>query len=495
MTVRHIGWLPLLSLPLLLAAFAAGPDRLASDPSGLAELHSSGGVLTATLVAQAGKIHVGGLELDGMTYNGQYAGPVLRVRPGDRLRIRLVNKLAEPTNLHFHGIRGAPVGNGDNAHIAVPPGGSFAYDLQVPLTQPPGLYWYHAHLHGISENQVMRGLSGALVIEGEAEASGMAEQLFVLKDMAFDDDTGNPAIDDDLHGLVQSINGELLTERSMRPGEAQIWRFSNQSANRVFHVAVSGHRFRIVAEDGAASADGRTADVLDILPAARVEAVVVGGAPGSYDIISKGAMTGTGAARTRDRVLGHLTVASEPAETASVPTPAQLPRDLRDAAIDARRTVVFTQTSTLQASAQQFFVDGKTFDPGRVDTRVPLGHIEEWTVRNESDDFHAFHIHQLGFQVVAINGRPVPFTGERDTVRVPERGDVTIRLAFTDPLIVGRFMYHCHVLKHEDKGMMAQIEVYDPAPPRLRDRLRRFYWHVWWWAHGVPWTQCGLANA
>jgi FtsP/CotA-like multicopper oxidase with cupredoxin domain len=224
--------------------------------------------------------------------------------------------------------------------------------------------------------------------------------------------------------------------------------------------------------------------------------LIEGGAPGRYALLSKKTMTGTGDARSPDRVLGHLTVAGPPATDAdSAPAAAAPPVDLRAAAIDARRTVVFTQTTTLKANAQKFMIDGKTFDPDRIDVRVPLGHIEEWIVRNDSDDLHVFHIHQLGFQVVAINGAPVPFTGRVDTVQVPERGAVTLRLAFTDPLILGRFMFHCHVLKHEDKGMMANIEIYDPQPASLQRLASRFYLHVWWWLHGVPWTLCGIGYA
>ncbi len=116
-------------------------------------------------------------------------------------------------------------------------------------------------------------------------------------------------------------------------------------------------------------------------------------------------------------------------------------------------------------------------------------------MRNDSDDFHVFHIHQLGFQVVEINGAPVPFTGRVDTVRIPERGEVKLRMAFLDEVIVGQFVIHCHVLKHEDKGMMAIVEVYDPRPSAVFDRLNRLYVHLWWWMHGVPWSLCGLANA
>ena len=81
----------------------------------------------------------------------------------------------------------------------------------------------------------------------------MTQRLFVLKDMVFDDDTGNAEIDGNLHGIVQSVNGQLTTNEAMRPGETQLWRFTNQSANRALHIALTGHRFRIVAEDGEAT--------------------------------------------------------------------------------------------------------------------------------------------------------------------------------------------------------------------------------------------------
>ena len=495
-----------LVLVLLLGPVAYVPGSMAvlapaQSPrvGGLTELRSSHGLLSVTLVAEAGKVRIGDLEVDGITYNGLYAGPVLRVRPGDLLRIRLINHLSQPTNIHFHGIFTSPLGNSDNIHLSVAAGDTFTYEVLIPVTQPPGLYWYHSHIHGISEQQVMGGLSAALVVEGpnetELSLDGMPERLFVLKDMTFADDTGNATIDDELHGIVQSINGNLDTSETIRPGETRVWRFTNQSADLPFHIAVAGHSFRIIAEDGEATIGERTVDVLDIMPASRVDVLVVGGAPGSHELISKGAMTGTGEARRLDRVLGHLVVAGETAvPSAAFPT-ATPPRDLRSAPINARRAVIFTQTLTLKTNAQVFFINGRVFDMGRVDIRVPLGNVEEWTVRNDSDDLHVFHIHQLGFQIVEVNGKPTPFTGWVDTVRVPERGEVTLRMAFTDKVIVGQFVIHCHVLKHEDKGMMALIEVYDPNPPGLREWVILQYFHIWWWAHGVPWSLCGLSNA
>ena len=203
-------------------------------------------------------------------------------------------------------------------------------------------------------------------------------------------------------------------------------------------------------------------------------------------------MTGTGDERKPDRVMGHLTVSGEPAAASTPPAPRAPPADLRPIRIDAQRTVVFTSTKTLNPQRQHFYVNGQEFDPSRIDIRVPLGNVEEWTVRNNSDDMHAFHIHQIAFQVTEINGKPVPYTGRVDTVTIPERGEVKVRLPFTDRLILGTFMFHCHVLKHEDKGMMGQVEVYDATQSALAARLTRFYLHVWWWLHGVPWSLCGI---
>ncbi len=485
-----------------LCAVSVSASAVPMPEDGLTELVAQNGELDVTLQAAAGPIHIGDLTLPGASYNGHYAGPVLRVHPGDLLRVNLVNHLAEPTNIHFHGMRSSPLGNGDNMHLSVAPGGSFVYEIRVPEDQPPGVYWYHSHLHYKSEAQVMAGLTGTLIVDPPTPPASdqPAERLFVLKDMTFDDDIGNAEVDDDLHGIVQSINGTLMTREAMRTGETQLWRFTNQSANLPFHIALPGHTFRIVAEDGAATLIPRTTDVLDIMPAARVDVLVDAGAPGTYAVLSKGTLTGVGTGRQSDRTLGELVVSETDDAVASTqpstptPRPEVPPRDLRFITPDATRSVVFTETSSFDPDKQKFFVNGTTFDADRVDVRVPLGNIEEWTLRNDTDDLHVFHIHQLGFQIVEVNGNPMPFDGHVDTVRVPEHGDVKIRLAFTDPLIVGRFVFHCHVLRHEDHGMMAQIEVYDPSESWMK-RFSLVYLHVWWWLHGVPWSQCGLATA
>jgi FtsP/CotA-like multicopper oxidase with cupredoxin domain len=454
-----IGIVRLAAALTLLGGWAAPAWADAAHPS---EYRSTDGVLTVTLEAGPQKVDLGPFSFDGLVYNGQFSGPLLRVKRGDLLRITLVNHLTEPTNLHFHGMESSPLGNGDNVHLALAPGKSFLYEVRIPKTQPPGIYWYHAHIHHLSDRQVSGGLSGPLLVEGFAEQfpalAGVTQQLLGLQEVAFDD-SPDPIIHNELHDRVQTINGALSTTIILRPGETQLWFISNRAAGMFFDLKLTGHRFRILGEDGATAQSETVVDSLRIKPAGRYAVLVDAGEPGSYSLVSRRVPTGVGSARTLERVLGQLVVEGAPA--LPVPTIEKFPEgvDLSSVAADAERSVTFSENAT----NFEYYINGRKFDPERVDTRVPLGSIEQWTVRNDSDDLHVFHIHQVHFQVIAVNGDPKPFDGYVDTVNVPERGSVTVRIPFTHPEIVGRFMYHCHILAHEDKGMMAQIEIYDPA--------------------------------
>ena len=451
----------LLLFPVLLLVSCAHVDDNAAEIYQIPEYRSHDGVLDVTLTAKEQKLVFGNVTVDGAIYNGEYAGPVLRVQPGDVMKIKLVNQLSRATNLHTHGIRTSPLGNSDNMHIVVNAGDTFDYEIKIPASQPPGLYWYHDHIHHMAEKNVMQGLSGTLVIEGLTEQlpmiADMKEQIFVLKDYEIDD---HP--DPDFHKLIQTINGKTFSEIHMRPGEKQLWRLTNQSANAYFDLSLKDHKFHIIADDGVTLTNEIVVDTLKIKPASRYDVVVEAGDAGSYDLVSEGVITGQGDQKSSDRVLGHVIVGGIVEKAAASDMQFPTYNDLSESKIDERRTVVFTQLN----DDVNFFIDGKLFDHDRIDTRVPLGNIEEWTIKNDTDDMHVFHIHQVSFQVTEINGVKQPLTGFVDNARVPERGEIKVILPFTDPVIVGKFMYHCHVLKHEDHGMMANIEVYDPKDDR-----------------------------
>ena len=454
---------------LLFSAVAGGtllfqPQPLLSDPidlGGLPEIGSRNGVLAATLVAAPRTVHIGKASFLGAGFNGSYGGPVLRVRAGDRVRLHVVNRMADAINLHFHGMRVSPQGHGDNVRIAIPPGQSFDYDFGIPPNHPPGLFWYHDHAPGAAEAHVTAGLSGALLVEGFAARfaglSAVPQKLLVLKDWNDSHCTGI-FLRRELHCRVVSINAQSDWRDVLPPGGVELWRVSNQGANLTLHLRSPGLMFRVIGRDGMPARNTAQSDRFDIMPASRVDVLLRAASPGLHRLFADSVLTGAGQALTTERAIGGIL--NGPYISATPLNPSAPPQqDLRAWHVDARRTIRFTQDN----AKGEYYINGKLFDPARTDFRVPLGNVEEWTVQNATDDFHEFHIHQVGFEVTEINGVAQTFSGYVDDVAVPTHGEVRVLIAFTDPVIVGHIMFHCHVLNHEDHGMMSMLEVYRPG--------------------------------
>jgi FtsP/CotA-like multicopper oxidase with cupredoxin domain len=199
--------------------------------------------------------------------------------------------------------------------------------------------------------------------------------------------------------------------------------------------------------------------------------VVVGPPPGRYAFRSVPLVLEEGKPSLPEHLLGTVVSAGPPGDADAVarrieaarapPSPALVA--LRDAPVTARRAFVFTRSM----DRMRFYINGKLFGEAGTTVTVPLGSVEEWTIRNEDNQLHNFHVHQTAFLVTESGGLPQPPDRLLDTITVPSQvrgvpGSIRLKVAFTDPLIVGRFVFHCHVAKHEDKGMMQTIEV-EPA--------------------------------
>jgi suppressor of ftsI len=440
------------------------------------EYRSKDGQLFVTMEARPTRVRLGAAEVEGATYNGVYGGPVLRLKPGDTLHFRLINHLAQMTNVHFHGLGVSPQGHGDDSMHMVAPGETWDYVIPIPRDHPPGVYWFHTHGHDFAERQLMGGLSGTLVIEGFQDqvpaTRPLMERLFALKEFSASGKGRLNNVPKPVNGTVKNINGQVAPRIDIQPGETQLWRLSDQTANTYFRLRLDGHNFTLIGRDARPILHPETVSEVMIGPSERMDVLVTAGAPGRYRLISEPTATGPVGDMVRAQILGVVASARDPSRPAPAPlgpltvdAPKQKP--IPGDHIDARRLVSFSEDPVTGL----FFINHQTFDPGRVDVKVPLGSIEEWTIRNASEELHVFHIHQLPFQVLTINGKPQPFQGLQDTIDVPIHGEVRIRMAFTDPIIVGRFMFHCHILEHEDKGMMAQIEVYDPKTGPMSDGM------------------------
>jgi FtsP/CotA-like multicopper oxidase with cupredoxin domain len=453
------------TLLLVATAITGGSSLPANDPGhpAVAEtfreppvVSSRLGVLRVSLTPKPSTVNIAGHRVMLMAYNGLYMPPTLRLHPGDTLRIRLTNAMAQPTNLHTHGLTVSPRGNSDNVFLHVAPGQTRDYEIRLPPDHPPGLYWYHPHPHGFSDMQVRNGMSGAIIVAGLLDPfptlRHLRERLLLLKDLQIEN--GRVVHRDIGKNTIRTINGIVNPMILLRPGETELWRIGNIGADLYYSLTLDGHHFQVVARDGNRRSRLTTADTVRLSPGARTAVLVTAGAPGVYLLRTGEINTGSEGNEYEGTVMATVRVEGSAATPVTLPSMLLPVEDLRGK-VTTRRTVVLSEST----DGDTMFIDGKQFDVNRTDTRVRLGAIEEWTIRNTSDELHTFHIHQGPFQLTEINGIPQPADDHRDIVDVPIRGEVKVIIPFTNPLIVGRFVYHCHILAHEDKGMMATIEV------------------------------------
>jgi FtsP/CotA-like multicopper oxidase with cupredoxin domain len=421
---------------------------------------------------------LGDIVFDGSLYNGAYLPPLLRPRLGDTMRITFRNALPDSranlpicgstlsdntSNLHFHGMAVSPKDNSDNVFVCVEPGREFEYEVHIPATgrQRPGLFWYHPHAHGVVAKQMLGGMSGGLVVDGFETlfpiVRGLPERFLLIKH-------AEPGGDRE----IISVNGQLNPAVEIRPGEMQFWRIANIGATLFIKFAIKGMPLYVVATDGhPRSRPGRATEFF-IGPGQRIDAIAIG--PQTGEFAMRTISFQNQAWKKPDPAQQLATIVSDGSGTLNPQTEAEVLNqrvasarwfdEVRTAPIARRRTLEYSRTPDRRV----FMIDGHVMDENRVDQTVKLGSTEEWTVMNTDQQYHSFHIHQTGFLVSEVNGVHRNEDSLRDTVSMlPATDDgpsaLKVVIPFTDPVIVGRFVYHCHAVDHEDKGMMGVVEV------------------------------------
>ncbi len=451
------------------------------------ELRSRNGRLDARLVAEGRTVRTGGVERYAYTYNGSTPGPTWRVRPGDIVTITLVNRLDAPTNLHTHGLHVSPEGRSDDVFVEVAPGASHRYRYEIPADHPSGLFWYHPHHHGMVAEQVFGGLAGAIVVEDglddTAPLRDTVERLLVIAD---------PPLTSSVSGFgaspmerMQGREGDLvLVNGRLRPvvdatsGALERWRLLNASPSRYQRIRVDGHALHVIGTDAGRIPRPVTRDEVVLAPGERVEVLVAPGAAGEYRVRSEaydrgsmmggsmmgGGTGGSGSVTSSGVTLAVLAVRGD-GPAAAVPGRLAV-AEAADGAVTHRRTLTLGMAMGGGGGGmmggggggiERLTIDGRTFDAARTDQRARLGAVEEWTVENPTAMDHPFHLHVWPFVVLDGGGAPVIPGGRKDTVNVPAGSAVRFRVAYTD--FGGRTVYHCHILDHEDLGMMGVIEV------------------------------------
>ncbi|HYJ78124.1 MAG TPA: multicopper oxidase family protein, partial [Longimicrobiaceae bacterium] len=373
--------------------------------------------------------------------------------------------LPEETTVHWHGLH-LPFGADGSPFHPVAPGGRRDYVFTV-RAGAAGTYWYHPHPHHHTGHQVGRGLYGAIVVRADDDPlpASLPERVLVLSDNRFRADgsldvpdpaspQGRVDFENGREGGTLFVNGRVMPTLSIRSGEVQRWRVVNASASRVYRLALQGHTLLHVGSDGGLFE--RPVEVREIVLAAaeRVELLVRGtGPPGSRSVLQ---------ALPYDRYIPQTRPAdwNGPRDllalqySADAPVaPVALPTALRP--VPPLDTAQATATRVIALS--QGMINGRLMDMDRVDVSAPLGATEIWQVENLVGMDHPFHLHGFQFQVLDRNGVPEPFRSWKDTVNVPRHETARFIVRYDNH--PGKWMFHCHILDHEDHGMMGVLEV------------------------------------
>jgi len=435
------------------------------------------------------------------------------------------------TNLHFHGLAIPSACHADETlkTLVEPLDPAFEYRFQIPDNQPPGLYWYHPHVHGISRFQVLGGASGALIVEGIERANrqlaGLHERLFVVRDENLvHPEAQPPGVSLATQVRMRDPEGDMLNTGTgegkpakdlsinyvpvpypkyppavirMKPSQKELWRVANASAITYLNLQVLFNSvpqpLGVVGLDGAPLAEGgepahTTLKVSHLIvpPGGRVEFVLSGPAAGAAaSLVTRGVDTGPLGENDPLRALATIAVSADApaprAVLAANPAPLAATKEawLGDVAPVRERKLYFSEKQenpNNPNSPTTFFVtvEGQTpkaFDPNSAvpNMLAQQGTVEDWTIENRTQEFHAFHIHQIHFLMMEWNGRKADERFLRDTVNL-EYWDgksatypsIKLRMDFRDPNAVGILPYHCHLLEHQDGGMMGILRV-EPA--------------------------------
>lgn len=434
-------------------------------------LSSADGMLQLDLEAAPAQVRVGNRAANVQAFNGSLPGPTLQLRPGDTLKVGMRNRLDAPTNLHVHGLHVSPRGNSDNPFVNIAAGEDFAYEFALPPDHPSGTFWYHPHRHGYVADQLAAGLYGAIVVEDPDPVPVTRERVLMVSDLSLKANGDLAAVSPmeqmmGREGEIVLVNGQVRPHLSAAPGERERWRVINACPARYLRLSLDGQTIRLLSRDVGRLREPAEIAEVELAPGNRVDLLVETREGASTLVtapVNRGGMNGMmggGRPNRGDPVdLLVLDVAGEPARALpDVPVGPAL-RDLRRESVTGRHTLDFAMGmggGMTGGGMMSFTINGKEFDGDRLDTPVRAGGIEEWTLTNSSPMDHPIHLHVWPMQVIEDGTRNLAEPTWQDVVNIPARDQVKVLVAFDD--FDGRTVYHCHILDHEDLGMMGTVE-------------------------------------
>lgn len=427
------------------------------------------GVKTFDLDARAGTTEfLPGRETTTWGFDGAYLGPTIVAERGDRVRFRVTNHLPEETSVHWHGMH-LPARMDGGPHQMVSPGE--VWEPRWTIDQQAATLWYHPHLHGRTEKHVQLGMAGMFLVHDAVEQGlglpsqyGVDDIPVIVQDKRFAPDG---QFSDDVAGFIGPIGDTLVVNGAVGPyaevttGRVRL-RLLNASAARTYDFGFAdGRAFQLIASDGGLLAAPADLERVRLSPGERAE-IVVAVRPGERTVL-RSFPPDLGLANGGDENAGsdtldvlELRAASELTVQPAVPTVlAPIERfDPADVAV----------TRAFRLFGHQ--INGRQMESGRIDETVTVGRLERWAVTNDMEMPHNFHVHDVQFQVESVGGAPPPpeLAGWKDTVYLPPQTELRLLMRFDDYTDRDApYMYHCHLLAHEDEGMMGQFVVVKPG--------------------------------
>ncbi len=411
-------------------------------------------------------------------FNGSYLGPTLRAARGEQVRVRVRNQLPEASTVHWHGMH-LPAKMDGGPHQMVDAGQTWTPEWTV--AQPASTLWYHPHPHGATEDHVRRGLAGLFLVDDDAatalplpDAYGVDDIPVIVQDIRLRGDRfdGSHATFRDVGFLGDRllVNGTLAPYQEVGDELVRL-RLLNASTARIYNFAFrDSKRFSLIASDGGLLERPETMTAVRLSPGERAE-IVVRMHPGERAVL-RSEQLDVGLDFWTNRFSGgddRFDVLELRAADALRPSPALPDTLVPPSTPDGSDTAVERHFDLTLAG-----INGAPMAMDRVDATVTRGTTEKWVVRNADGMPHNFHVHDVQFRVLDYAGAPPPpeLTGAKDTIFLPPNTTATLALRFDGPADPDTpYMYHCHLLWHEDLGMMGQFVVVEPGqqagtPPR-----------------------------
>ncbi|MHB1344761.1 MAG: multicopper oxidase family protein [Thermoleophilia bacterium] len=456
------------------------------DPPVLPNLSQVPGVVEVSLDATIAPANVNGVTAQLMTYNGLFPGGTIRARKGDLLRVRFHNGLPEDgavnflghpkyvTNLHTHGLHVTPGDNpngthGDNMMVSVRPGESTVYEYDLANHYAGTLNFYHPHIHGSVADQMWAGMAGSLVVEDEVTSLAPYEtHIMMLKDITLAGSQPAPysSMMDYMHGLEGStvmVNGQVNPRLTIRPGQVQRWRIVNACTARFFRLSLASHTMYLVGTEGGLLDKPYPVSELLVSPGERVDILVKADkASSSYKFLSL-PYSRMGMMTSAQVTLATLTYGGS---RKNQPLPTAVDPAARRVTMDT--SMLRKKSIALSMGQGAGYVNGITFvDHEHCYTAMSnLGGWEVWEVSNASNMDHPFHHHVNAAQVLSITGGDAKYASLytttpawKDVTIVPKFGKIRLLMPVMD--YAGMAMFHCHIIEHEDIGMMGMWHIMD----------------------------------